>query len=153
KIKEENDLKAQKSKADLLRLQRNFAKLNWDRMEKASNLSVAENDKEKQLLALQQAQAELDAAEAAYEQMKNAQPVNIKVGEKQLASLTAKLKRDLAQVPLDSLEQQRKLAHLRLDESEIKSPIDGRVLEVLAREGELVGHSQPIFRLANTRDL
>lgn len=153
KVKDENELKAQKTKMDLLQLQQNFAQLNWDRMAKASNLSIAESDKEKQLLALQQAKADLEAATATYEQMKKALPVNLEAGKKQLASLEAKLKSDLAQVPLKSLEEQRKLAKLHLDETEIKSPIDGRVLEVLAREGELIGQSRPLFRMANTKDL
>ena len=153
KLRADNDLNVQKAKIELLKLQRDNAERAWSRLEKTASFSVSEQDRERQLLAVRQAQAELKTAEAAAEQMEAARTANQKAADAALKALRAKLASSLAEISLDELEHRKKLAEYRRDQSAVKSPMDGKVLEVLAREGELVGHSQPLFRMGKTDNL
>ena len=66
------------------------------------------------------------------------------VSEEQM--LEKKIELDLAKADLD-------LAHRRLEEKTIQSPIDGIVVEQMKEEGEPVDRAEPVMRVVNIDQL
>ena len=61
----------------------------------------------------------------------------------------AELEEALKRVPVDSAAENLKIAERRLEATQIKAPVAGRVLKVIGHEGDATG-TQPLLQLADT---
>jgi multidrug resistance efflux pump len=107
--------------------------------------------------SLDQAKSARDAAQAEVEFMQkqvDAQRAAVALARSNEEQITIRLKQVLAgRRQLAAAGAQVQKARVRLDYSEIRAPIDGIVAVLAARQGEMVGASQPILTLINPDDL
>lgn len=82
----------------------------------------------------------LELLEVAYETSRNLGKDNIVSREEML---TAEIERDLARIQLD-------IARKELADTELRSAIDGVVVEVVLEPGELTRRGEALFRIVNT---
>ena len=94
---------------------------------------------EQQLL---EAKSDLSIAKDQAERAKDTAQIN-------LDSVTLSIDQADTQLPRQTLDQAIALAELALDMTQVKSPIDGQVLDVIVRAGDTVSN-QPIMVLGNT---
>jgi multidrug resistance efflux pump len=115
---------------------------------------------EKQVYAAQnldQARSSRDAAQSEMESMQkqvDAQRAALALAHSNEEQITIRLKQVLTgRRQLAAAGAQAQKARVRLDYSEIRAPIDGVVAVLAARQGEMVGASQPVLTLINPDDL
>jgi HlyD family secretion protein len=146
---EQLEVDAHDLKIDLLRKrvaairtqQRRLASLN----RAVVHVSQEETDQVDQ--ALTQARGQRDAAGLEREGTRKKYRMQRKAirSQQQLAQAEFDLAR--VHVPLESLKQAEALAHRRVEQSTLKSPVRGRVLRTLTREGDSIGPA-PLLELA-----
>jgi HlyD family secretion protein len=80
--------------------------------------------------------------------------LRVRRAEEQKKEAEAELRRIEASANLEALEARNQVfqAEARLEQTMIRSPLDGRVLRVLIHEGELVS-GRPIIRVGSTQDM
>jgi HlyD family secretion protein len=147
------DLKAQKTKLDLLEKQRASAEHRLRSMKELQQVSpntVSAQDVDGQELLLAQAAAELEAGKALLAKAELAQQTGKKVAEAQLAAAKATLERTLRESPIDSLKKKRELGQLQYDRTELTAPAAGRAIKVTGRAGDPTAPQQSILELADT---
>ena len=83
---------------------------------------------------------QLELLESAYESARNLGRDNIVSREE---TLKAQIERDLAKIRLD-------MAQAELDDTELRSPIDGTVVEILKEPGEMIRRGEEVFRIVST---
>lgn len=101
----------------------------------------------KQLL-VKQAELELEIQEAALKRMHAAATIGRRAAAARLESAKANAALVDAGSSLATLEKAAAAARLRRDLSIVRSPTTGRVLDIMMREGEIVG-PRPIMRIAD----
>jgi len=141
------DIKLQESKISVLERQSAAAETLLVRMKNARSYPQQELDQQE--LARAQAEQELQSARAVLAKLKDANAVNLEVAKAQRESSVAGIARAEAETPLGSLKEGVKLAGEKLELTVIRSPVKGKVLKVMAHEGEMVG-TQPVFQVADT---
>jgi HlyD family secretion protein len=147
------DLKAQKTKLDLLEKQRASAEHRLRSMKELQQVSpntVSAQDVDGQDLLLAQAAAELEAGKALLAKAELAQQTGKKVADAQVAAAKATLERTLREAPIESLKKKRELAQLQYDRTELTAPAAGRVIKVTGRAGDPTAPQQSILDLADT---
>ncbi len=92
------------------------------------------------------------AANYLYEKLTRGHDLNLRQAEARVRAARANLDRLRSEISLPTLQKQQALAALRLEESQLRAPVAGRVLHVLLHQGELVG-SQAILQMANTEHM
>jgi len=148
----EADLKAQDARITVLELQSRRAQDNWARLKSLQKTTVAAQVLEQSELAVRQAEAELTGAKALRSKTATAYEQNEAVAQAKRRAALAEMEEAIQRVPVGSLEDNLKLAERRLDLTRIKAPIAGRVLRIIAHEGDATG-TQPILQLADTEAL
>jgi HlyD family secretion protein len=144
------ELKSLEAKIKLLEQQKDQAQKDYDRYVKLQDTRViADQDREKQRLLLNQVETELHAAELQRDKLVQTSKLNRKVAQAQLEAAREQLKRGESEISLDLLEQQIKQAQKRVEDAHLVAPSDGKILRIMAHEGELV-RGQPIMEMANT---
>lgn len=141
------EMRALQSKIEFLKAQKENAEQNCKRYVAAGD-TVADQDREKQELALRQVQTELTATECRKDKLHESTALNLKVANAQLEAARAELKQNLSAISLDLLDTQVQQARERLEETRILAPRDGKILRISVHEGELV-HGQTILQMAN----
>jgi HlyD family secretion protein len=106
------------------------------------------HDNQQTLVA--QEQANLKSAEALLAQMRRESALDLEEAEAQIRLAKAALERSKADVPIASLTKQLGLAAERVRRTTIYAPIDGRILNVIAHPGELVGGDKTILAMGDT---
>ncbi|MDA0657585.1 MAG: efflux RND transporter periplasmic adaptor subunit [Planctomycetota bacterium] len=146
----ELDIAAQKTKLELSVRNREVAQKDFERLQtvraQRSNL-VTDQESDQQRILLDRAIAEVAANDAMLKKLQQTRDLRLQAARADAESTRASLEHVLTAVPLRSLEKQRDLAAARLKESEIVSPTDGTVLNLLARTGETL--RGPLFHLAD----
>jgi len=146
---EPREIEAQEAKLDLLRDVVQHAEHEQKRIEDlASAVSITSHELEHVRSEVRRARDELKAGDLLLEKLRKAHEINLKrveVAAKKAAS-TAAMSR--CAIPIDSLRASLGLVDAKLDELEVKSPIDGRVLRVLAHAGESAG-MKPMVQLGD----
>jgi len=141
------EIKALKNKIAFLKAQEENAKKDFERYIAAGD-AIAKQNMEKQELALRQAQTERLATQSQLEKLRMSSTLDRQAADAQLEAMQAELKQSQSAISLDLLDAQIKQAEERLKETKIRAPCDGKILRILAREGEFVG-TQPILQMAN----
>jgi HlyD family secretion protein len=145
----ENDLKAQDAKIETLTFQRKVARDSWDRLKSLTRPPASTQDLEKSELLYRQADGELTAAQAIRDKTDNGYTQNDALLKAKRSAAVAELEEALKRVPLDSVEENLRIAERRLESTQVKAPVAGRVLKVIGHEGDATG-TQPILQLADT---
>ncbi len=97
-----------------------------------------------------QEEANLKSAEALLAQMRQEYALDLQGTEAQIRLAKAALERAKADIPIASLTKQLVLAAERVRRRTIYALIDGRVLNVIAHPGELVGGDKTILTMGDT---
>jgi HlyD family secretion protein len=145
------EMEAQQRKIEYLERQANNAKNDFGRLEKVGD-TIAEQEKEKQKLLWQQAEAELTAAKTQYQRLLTGQPLDFQLGEARLTAARAELERSRSTISHDLLDNQTSQAKVRGEAARVVAPSDGTVLRLLAHRGELV-QGRPIVQMANLDEM
>ena len=106
------------------------------------------HDNQQTLVA--QEEAKLKSAEALLAQMRREYALDLEEAEAQIRLAKAALERAKADIPIASLTKQLGLAAERVRRTTIYAPIDGRILNVIAHPGELVGGDKTILEMGDT---
>ncbi len=106
------------------------------------------HDNQQTLVA--QEEATLKSAEAQLAQLRREYVLDLQGAEAQIRLAKATLERAKADIPIASLTQQLVLAAERVRRRTIYAPIDGRILNVTAHPGELVGGDKTILTMGDT---
>ena len=146
------DIQLQKHKVQGLKKQLAVAQDTMKRL-KGLGSTVSQQEIEQQELRVFQAQTELKIGQDALEKMNQGKDLEVKAAEAQLAASKAALVSAQKEAPIETLKSQQRLAKLRLQDSILRAPIDGKILKILAKPGELVGGQQPILQLGNTSQM
>jgi CRP-like cAMP-binding protein len=67
-----------------------------------------------------------------------------------LATARFELNKNLTELPLENLRRQKEITKRKLDETTLKAPCRGEILQLFASAGEIVGGAQPILQFADT---
>jgi HlyD family secretion protein len=145
----ECDLKAQDAKIASLILQSRVAYDSWNRLKSLERTPVSAQDLEKSQLLYQQAESELTAARAIRDKTEKGYDQNDAALKSKRSAAVAELEEATKRVPVDSLAENLKISERRVEATQIKAPVAGRVLKVIGHEGDTTG-TQPIFELADT---
>ncbi len=141
------EIESLKSKIAFLEMQERNARKDYDRYLAAGD-TVADQDKEKQKLAMQQATTELIATRSQLKKLQDTSSLNRKVANARVQAARAEWKQSRRAISRPLLDTQIKQADERLKETQIHAPCRGTILRVFVREGELV-HGQAILQMAN----
>ncbi len=142
------DIRAQTEKRDVARANLELASKDQARLAGLREGLVTDQEHERQDLLVQQAAAELAAAEAMLEKLVKTRPLAIEAAQADLAAAEATKEQVLSAIPVESLKQQRDLAKARFERTEIKAPCAGTVLKVFMREGETIGQ-RPVLQMGD----
>lgn len=142
------EVAASEERIQLLRSNARVAESNLQRVEGLSERVVSRQEREQLQLAVDQARDAVQQAESQLQHARAAQQLAVRNAQAQLAAAEANLARVDATVSLESLQARIDMARQALEQSTIRAPIAGTVLDVTVRTGEIVGQ-QPIAQLAN----
>ncbi|HEY7313221.1 MAG TPA: efflux RND transporter periplasmic adaptor subunit [Gemmataceae bacterium] len=145
------EIDAQASKIKFLQSRRTNAQKDYERYLAAGD-TVADQDKEKQRLLLDQIETELSEAKSQQRKARESRQLDRKLATSQLEAARAELERARSAISLEVLGKQIDQAAERLKETELRAPTPGTILRLLVHEGELV-HGQAILQMANTDNM
>ncbi len=114
--------------------------------------TVAQQDINKQRLAVQSAQVDVQTAENMLAKAKAGRKRIEPETEAKIVAIKKSMERARTQVPIKSSKLNLELAELRYKDGLIVSPITGEVINVEVHEGDTTG-SGPLMRLGNLKDL
>jgi HlyD family secretion protein len=138
---------ALESKIKFLKAEVENAKKNTERYANAGD-TISKQDIEKQDLALQQVQAELEATQSQLRQLRKSNDLKRDMAKAQLLAAEAELKQTKSAIDLDLLNTHIDQAKERLKDTRLLAPRDGKILRIYKHEGELV-RGEPILEMAN----
>jgi HlyD family secretion protein len=147
-----SDLAAIDAKINYLKVAVSTAEAGVKRLDKvrASGVKVAEEDYEKAKLVEAQAQAELKAAEASRKSTETRYEEGEKAARAKVEAAEAELAGELARAPIESSKEKLQLAEQLSRRTTLRAPIDGTVLSVNGREGQITG-VEPILQMADLK--
>lgn len=105
---------------------------------------------EQQEQTVERAEQEVALAELALQNLRDIAVTNEKLADAKVASAEAQVTKLEESADLSPLEAQVRLAQEQLAATEVKAPVEGVILKIGARAGELVGGAQPVAQIANT---
>jgi len=120
---------AHREKIKLLTVGLALAKKDQQRLNSLSKDLVSDQERERQALMVQQAETELDSAQAALQQLLRANELSVEAAVLEL-----------------------KLAQLKYQKTLITAPCDGTILKIYTRPGETIG-AKPILQMADLRQM
>jgi len=145
------DIRAQDGKLGLLRQNAETTARNLARLEGLrGTAAVSPQELDQARLAVRRDREELAAAEALLAKLRKGHEINLAALDAQAKKADAASARLKGAIPLDSLARGVDLVDAKLEQAEIRAPLDGRVLKVVTRPGEATG-ARPILQLGDTR--
>ena len=142
------DIDAQQQKVLLLEANLKQAQREAARLANLPGDLASPQERERQALAVQQADSNLASARAVLERLTLSAELDLEAAKADLAAAHANREHVLKAIPVKSLGVGCKLAQAQLDRTEIKAPCAGTILRIFTRPGELIG-SGPILQLAD----
>jgi HlyD family secretion protein len=144
-----DDLKAQDARITALVQQRRLANNTWQRLKSIDPTAVSPQEVDKSESLYRQVEGELTAARAIRDKTETGYAHNDALLKAKRSAARAELEEALKRVPVDSAAENLKIAERRLEATQIKAPVAGRVLKVIGNEGDTT-ENQPILLLADT---
>jgi len=135
--------KTRQAEADLLRLRR---------LRELTDPLVSDQQVEQQSVLLDVARSEQQAAEIGVKKLNQSLDFQLQTAEAELQAAQRGLSLAQAGGGIRTLEQQKQLAEIKLQQTRILAPIGGTVLDVLAHPGEVVTQS-PLLQIADLENL
>jgi HlyD family secretion protein len=148
--RKKDDLAVQDARIQVLRAQTDQARTQLGRLEGLSGQRISPTEMEQARLAVDVAQGQLEAAQAARTQIQNTYRRQADLAKVKKKAILTERDQALQQVPVEAAEQTQRLAQLRCDECTLKVPEEvatGTVLRVPGHAGQVTG-TQPILELA-----
>jgi HlyD family secretion protein len=145
----DGDLKAQDARIAALVQQSRLADDAWQRLKSLERTVVSPQELDKSESLYRQAEGELAAARAIRDKTETGYAHNDALLKAKRSAARAELEEALKRVPVDSAAENLKIAERRLEATQIKAPVAGRVLKVIGHEGDATG-TQPLLQLADT---
>jgi HlyD family secretion protein len=142
------DIQAEELRLPVLERSWQLAKKEQDRLKELSNRLISEQERERQELAAEKARVEYQAASKLLEKSKRSNDLAMQAAQADLEAALASREVALHSAPLESLEKKLELAKAQCDRTVLRAPCDGTVLKIFVRPGEVVG-STPILQMAN----
>ncbi len=118
------------------------------RFEGLSTSLVSKQELERQRLLVKKAEAELAAARAALNQVKQSSRFAAEAAQADLRAAEAAKQQVLSAVSLDSLRKQEELAKIQTEQTRLIAPQAGTVLWIFTRTGEFIA-SKPVLQMAD----
>lgn len=112
--------------------------------------AISRQELDQRSLVVRQRQEELRSAQATLTQLQTARTQDLLNAQAQVQAAEAGLTLAQAQVQLGSLARNLELAEARLERTLIRSPRDGRVLQIRTYPGEAIANNDGILDLGNT---
>jgi HlyD family secretion protein len=141
------DINMQKLKVGLLKKENAQAREGLSRINPLT--AVSRQEKEQQEMLVLQSQAAYAAAEELLQKLTLGHALNLELAAAKMELARATLDRTRREIPIASLRQQQAMAAHRLQQTTLKAPSKGKILNILARPGELVAAPQPILQMAD----
>jgi HlyD family secretion protein len=141
-------IEAQKKKIALLESTLALARNDQQRLDGLSKELVAEQERQRQALLVEQAECELLSARAALKQMEQSVELGLEAARLELAAAEQAAALLPFTIPLPSLQTARDLAEAVYNRTMILAPCDGVVLKTHVRAGETLG-VKPVAQIAN----
>jgi HlyD family secretion protein len=148
----ENDLLAQDAQIRVLESQVQQARDNLARLKSLQRAAVSAQELEQSELALRKAEGDLATARAQRNKTATAYQTNQEVAQAKRAAALAQIEESRKRIPVDSLQNECKLAERRFAETIIKAPVKGQILKVVGHKGQATGN-EPILYLGDTRNI
>lgn len=143
---------AQEKQIALLKSVWELEKKRFENLQGVSDSAVSANERAAQELLVEKAAAELQAAEATLTSLKLAGEFAEKTAEAELEAAKAAKEQVLSGLSIASLAKRHEQAQRQYELTHIKSPIDGVVLNVFSKAGEVIG-PQRIMTVANLEEM
>jgi HlyD family secretion protein len=147
---QQEDTSVQQKKVELLRASRDQTRREAARLANLPKDLVSDQERERQALVVQQAEADLQAAEIQLGRLTRTSELALKGARADLAAAQASKEQVLSAIPVQSLRVSRDLAEAQLKRTVIVAPCDAAVLKIFTRPGELVGNA-PILQVADLK--
>ena len=125
-----------------------LARKDLDRLKNLSADLVSDQQKDRQQLVVQQAEAKLAAAEALLEKAAAGRRLSVEAAEAKLQAARASKAQVLTAIPVKSLEKRRDLARKQWQQTVVKAPCKGIVLDISVRPGEMIS-VMPVLQMAD----
>jgi HlyD family secretion protein len=146
------EIEAQTKQVALAESNVELAKKDLTRMEGLPTPLISKQELERQRLLVQKAEAELAAASAALGTLEESSLFAEEGAQADLDAAEAAKQQVINSIAVVSLEKKAELAQIQLEETEITAPADGTVLRVFTRKGEIISN-KPILQMADLGDL
>ena len=135
-------------RAELANLERDLERV---RALRATN-SMTQQDLERQDLAVQRQRLDLNGAVIQLDKLRQGHELDVRLARAQLDTARANLARVRGSAEVDSLRESLRMAEARMERSEIRAPVSGRILKIVARPGEQTG-LRPILRIGDVDEM
>jgi HlyD family secretion protein len=142
------DIESQRDKMNLLEANWKQAQHDAERLAALDNDIASPQERERQKLLVQQAAAEHEAAKVVLEKLIVGTALAVEAAEADLAAARSTKAQVLSAIPVNSLEASCELAQTQLNRTIVAAPIEGTVLKIFVRPGELLGNA-PILQMAD----
>lgn len=152
-LPQNESVRAQAAEVRNLQAQLNLAQLDLARFETLANRgAIAQQQLDSQRAQVAQIQQQITAASATLSQLESARSANIDNATAQVSAAQADLQLSQATAGVQSAEQNLLLAEARLEQTMIRAPFDGQIIEVFIDPGESVDQ-QAILSMGNTQQM
>lgn len=146
-------IQGQKSKVRQIEIELALRDWNVSRMKGlAVNSSVSEQDLKKEESGADSKREELAAAQIELERLQVQQKTDLDIAKAQLATAEAMLQKIEGSSQINRLERELQLEQARLEDGVLRSPIDGQVLEIRVRQGE-IARDDPVLDIGDTQNM
>lgn len=142
-------IEAEREKVEALRLRAEQARRDAERLAALGDELVTAQQRERQTLLVRQAEAEWSAARAALALAETKDRLARENAQAQLDAARAAKDQVLSAIPVESLAAQYALVDAQLRRAWTPAPTDGVVLKILGSPGDLTGGG-PILQMADT---
>ncbi len=142
------EIATQEDKVKALKANLEVAQHDSKRLAALDESIVSTQQREKQKLAVDQAETELAAAEHALSTMRDNYSFEKKLAQAKLHAAEATRDRMIAALQIESLKRTVKLAETKLQMSQVRAPVNGRIFKVVMQPGETTGQV-PILRMGD----
>jgi HlyD family secretion protein len=147
------EINAQKATIRKLEAELNLANVDLQRNRSLYQQgAIAKQTLDRQVSQVRQLQEAVNSAEAMLIKLETERTMNMQNAQAQLRSQQANLPLAQIQVAITSAQQNLNLAKARLDRAMIRAARSGRILRIIAHEGEAIGTSG-ILDLGDTRQM
>jgi HlyD family secretion protein len=129
-----------------------LAQKDQERIKALSKGLATDQERERQALLVQQAQSELESAQALRDQLLRTNTLGMEAAKLELKAAEEAKGQLLYAIPIASLDVQRKLAQAQFDRTQLLAPCNGTILKTYVRPGETIG-SKPVLQMADLEQM